>query len=52
MDLQTILADTKLAAVRFDGDQNFAAVFVKAFDDKGNHCPMDFDDPWQFLGRS
>lgn len=52
MDLQMVLANPKVAAVRFEGDQQLAAVFIRAFQDKGNEYPVDFDEAWNFLGYS
>ena len=52
MDLQTILAHPKVAAVRFPGDQDLATVFIKAFNDGGIEFPIDFDDAWKFVAYS
>jgi hypothetical protein len=52
MDLPMVLAHPKVAAVRFEGDQPLAAVFVKAFRDEGNDYPVDFNDAWVFCGYS
>jgi phage anti-repressor protein len=32
--------------------QDLALVFIKAFDDKGNQFPINFDDVWRFLEYS
>ncbi|GAQ92650.1 hypothetical protein KFL_010840020 [Klebsormidium nitens] len=55
MDLTTaILAHPRVIAVDVDLNSRaeLASVFIKAFDDKGNEFPIDFDDAWRFLGYS
>jgi hypothetical protein len=52
MDVQAVLAHPDVAALRFPGDQDLAAVFIRAFVDKGNDYPVDFDDAWCWLGYS
>lgn len=50
MDLDTVLAHPKVTGVRFEGDQNLATVFIKAFDDHGRQFPISFDEVWRFVG--
>ncbi|GAQ92982.1 hypothetical protein KFL_012340020 [Klebsormidium nitens] len=55
MDLVTsILAHPRVVATEISANSRgeLASVFIKAFDDKGNYFPIDFDDTWRFLGYS
>jgi hypothetical protein len=55
MDLTAlILAHPRVLANTFDPTkrESLASIFIKAFDDKGQKYPIDFDEAWEFCGYS